>query len=82
MIVLDASVLIGHLDSRDRHHARARDLLVANAGSSFGASSISLAETLLAPARSGKLETARDALARLAITELARSAQALGLGPV
>lgn len=71
MIVLDASVLIGHLDARNPHHERARELLTAHAGSEFGASSISLAETLVGPARSGKLELARDALGRLAVAELA-----------
>lgn len=71
MIVLDASVLIGHLDGRDPHHRRATDLLVANAGTPLGTSPISLAETLVAPARSGKLDLARDALRRLAVAELA-----------
>lgn len=70
MIILDASVLIGHLDGRDRHHQRAKDLLVANAGTALGASSISLAETLVAPARSGKVGAARHALDRLAVAEL------------
>ena len=70
MIVLDASVLIGHLDGRDGHHERARALLAANADTSFGASSVSLAETLVGPARSGKLEVAREAIARLAVEEL------------
>lgn len=71
MIVLDASVLIGHLDGRDPHHQRARALLTANAGSQLAASSISLAETLVGPARSGQLELARDALGQLAVEELA-----------
>jgi predicted nucleic acid-binding protein len=71
VIVLDASVLIGHLDGRDPHHERARELLTANAGSQLGASSISLAETLVGPARSDKLELARDALGQLAVEELA-----------
>jgi predicted nucleic acid-binding protein len=76
VIILDASVLIGHLDGHDRHHQRATDLLIANAGTSLGASSISLAETLVAPARSGKLEVARNALRQLAIAELPLSAGA------
>jgi predicted nucleic acid-binding protein len=76
MIVLDASVLIGHLDGRDQHHDRARELLIANAGAPFGASSISLAETLVGPARLGKLEVARGALDRLAIEELTLGADA------
>lgn len=70
MIVLDASVLIGHLDGRDPHHERAQELLVTNAGVRFGVSTISLAETLVGPARSGKLELARGALDQLAIKEL------------
>lgn len=70
MIVLDASVLIGHLDGRDLHHEQARELLIAHAETPFGASSMSLAETLVAPARSGKLELAREALDRLAVAEL------------
>jgi predicted nucleic acid-binding protein len=71
VIVLDASVLIGHLDGRDPHHGRARELLTAHAGSELGASAISLAETLVGPARSGKLDLARDALSQLAVEELA-----------
>jgi predicted nucleic acid-binding protein len=74
VIVLDASVLIGHRDGRDRHHDRARELLTANAGAPLGASSISLAETLVGPARSGKLEVARGALDRLAVEELSLGA--------
>jgi toxin FitB len=70
MIVLDASVLIGHLDGNDLHHRRARQLLEASASSPLGASSVSLAETLVAPARAGRLEAARDALERLGVTEL------------
>ncbi|HEX3608644.1 MAG TPA: PIN domain-containing protein [Solirubrobacterales bacterium] len=70
MIVLDASVLIGHLDGNDLHHQRARALLEASAASPLGASSISLAETLVAPARKGQLEAARNALERIGIAEL------------
>jgi predicted nucleic acid-binding protein len=70
VIVLDASVLIGHLDGNDRHHERARDLLEACGASPLGVSPISLAETLVAPARMGKLDAARDALQRIGIAEL------------
>ncbi len=76
MIVLDASVLIGHLDRSDAHHQRARALLEASGATPLGASSISLAETLVAPARAGKLELARDALARIGISELTFAAGA------
>lgn len=71
MIVLDASVLIGHLDGNDPHHQRARGLLEASGASPLGASPISLAETLVAPARMGHLDAAREALERIGVTELA-----------
>ena len=38
---------------------------------SLGASQISLAETLVAPARAGRLEEAQEALERVAVHELA-----------
>lgn len=70
MIVLDASVLIAHLDGSDRHHAKARNLLEANSSEAFGASPITLAETLVSPARAGRLGEAEIALRRLAVQEL------------
>lgn len=70
MIVLDASVLIGHLDSRDPHHERAGALLEASAAEVLGASTITLAETLVAPARAGRLGDAQLALERLGVSEL------------
>lgn len=70
MIVLDASVLIGHLDGHDSHHRRARQLLEQSAASPLGASPVSLAETLVAPARVGRLDAAREALTRIGIAEL------------
>jgi predicted nucleic acid-binding protein len=70
VIVLDASVLIAHLDGSDRHHARARSLLEANSGDSLGASSITLAETLVSPARAARQGDAEAALQRLGVQEL------------
>jgi toxin FitB len=70
MIVLDASVLIGHFDDRDAHHLAARKLLEDSGATPLGASAISLAETLVAPARAGRLAEARAALDRLAVSEL------------
>lgn len=70
MIVLDASVLIAHLDGSDRHHRKARALLEANSSEPFGASPITLAETLVSPARAGRLEDAEAALRRLEVEEL------------
>ena len=71
MIVLDASVLIAHLDGGDRHHARAQRLLEASSEEPLGASPITLAETLVAPARVGRLTDAEAALQRLGVDELA-----------
>jgi predicted nucleic acid-binding protein len=70
VIVLDASVLIGHLDGSDAHHARARALLEKTGPQPLGASTITLAETLVAPARAGRLKEARAALERLGVGEL------------
>jgi PIN domain len=70
-VVLDASVLIGHLDNNDPHHARAVSLLDATDGQMLGASTITLAETLVAPARAGRLADAQAALNRLGVRELA-----------
>ena len=71
MIVLDASVLIAHLDASDAHHERAKQLLRETGGERLVASTISLAETLVAPARAGRLAEATGALERLGIRELA-----------
>ena len=70
MIVLDASVLIAHLDERDVHHERASRLLADTGSEPLGASTITLAETLVAPTRAGRLEDVVAALDRLGVAEL------------
>lgn len=70
MIVLDASVLIAHFSERDAHHAAATERLIELADQPFGASSITLAEVLVGPTRTGHLPAARAALATLAVAEL------------
>ena len=70
MIVLDASVLIGHLDARDPHHEKATKLLAESDAEPLGASAITLAETLVAPARARRLEEAKAVLERLGVKEL------------
>lgn len=70
MIVLDASVLIAHLDGGDRHHAKAQMLLEASGEQPLGASTITLAETLVSPARAGRIADAGAALQRLGVAEL------------
>jgi toxin FitB len=71
VIVLDASVLIAHLDGSDPHHGGAQSLLEESSEEPLGASAISLAETLVSPARAGRLADAEAALRRLGVSELA-----------
>lgn len=75
-MVLDASVLIAHLDSTDLHHAEAERLLEESGGTPLGASAITLAETLVPPARNGRMKDAEFALRRLGVEELAIGADA------
>jgi predicted nucleic acid-binding protein len=70
VIVLDASVLIAHLDERDVHHARATRLLSTTGAEPLGASTITLAEILVAPTRSDRLADVSTALERLGVAEL------------
>lgn len=70
MIVLDAGVLIAHLDGRDAHHRRATRLLVDTGAEPLGAGTITLAETLVAPARAGRLADVTEVLERLGVIEL------------
>lgn len=67
MIVLAASVLIAHLDGADAHHERATRLLIEGAGEALGASPSTIAEILVGPARSGRLDAAQAALAELEV---------------
>jgi len=70
VIVLDASVLIAHLDAHDAHHDRAQAALAASGSEELGASSITLAECLVGPARAGRLDRALTALRELGVGEL------------
>lgn len=70
MIVLDASVLIAHLDARDRHHSRAVAMLNANPAQDLAASTLTIAEVLTGPARAGTLDRAIAAIARLGVISL------------
>lgn len=66
-MILDASVLVAHLDSSDVHHERAVSLLLGAAEESFRASPITLAEVLTGPARVGALNRAKAALAEIGV---------------
>jgi predicted nucleic acid-binding protein len=70
VIVLDASVLIAHLDDRDAHHENARELLLTHSIDPLGASEVTLAEALVAPARAGRLADADAALRKLGVAPL------------
>lgn len=71
MIVLDASVLIAYLDGEDAQHARAETLLAQEIDDDFAASTLTLAEVLVMPARQQRLDAARGALEDLDVKELA-----------
>lgn len=76
MIVVDASVLIAHLDADDAHHAGAEALLEAVGATPLSASRVTLAEVLVGPTRAGKLELAMAALAQLGIDGVGLGADA------
>jgi predicted nucleic acid-binding protein len=76
VIVVDASVLIAHLDDRDTLHVRALERLLEVAERPLGCSPITLAEVLVGPARHGRLEDARAAVAELGVTEVPLGADA------
>jgi predicted nucleic acid-binding protein len=70
VIILDASVLIGHFESADAHHTNATALLRAHASESFAASVITLAEVYVGAARAGEADRLRRLLAQLQIESL------------
>ena len=70
MIVLDANVLIAHLDERDAQHERAVERLLELAEQPLACSTITLAEVLVGPARHGRLDVARTAIAEIGVIEI------------
>ena len=69
-LILDASVLIGLLDSADAHHQRAVDDVerADQEGRPLFAPASAFAEALVAFARAGRTREARDAVAAMGIT--------------
>jgi len=65
VIVVEASVLIAHLDERDALHARAERALLDAADRPLACSPITLAEVLVGPARRDRIDAARTAMAEL-----------------
>lgn len=70
MIVLDASVLVAHFNPDDANHSRATAALLGAADQPLAASSLTLAEVLVGPARAGQIEHAKAHLARMGIEEI------------
>jgi predicted nucleic acid-binding protein len=70
VIVVDASVLIAHLDESDAQHDRASEQLLDLAPQPLGASPITIAEVLVGPARHGRLDEAQRALRALELSEV------------
>ena len=62
MIVLDASVLIAYLDAEDAQHQQAESLLEREIDDEFAVNPLTLAEVLVGPSRTGRLDATRSAL--------------------
>jgi len=65
LIVLDASVVIAHLDAADALHASATSVLLEYASDDLRLPASAYAESLVDPARKGRLDDARDAITAL-----------------
>ena len=68
LTILDASILLAHLDDTDPHTDAATAILAA--GDAFAASTITLAEVLVGGVRAGRLDEQLAALTRLGIEEV------------
>jgi predicted nucleic acid-binding protein len=69
LTVLDASILLAHLDDTDPHTEAAETILAE--ADALAASTITLAEVLVGAARVGRLDEQLEALAALKIKEVA-----------
>jgi len=67
VIIVDASVVIAHLDASNPRHDRAEGLLLGVDEEQLGASPLTLAELLVGPARTGRLDQAAAALSQLGV---------------
>ncbi len=56
--MLDASVLVALLESGDAHHTRSRELLDDSATEQWAINVLTMAEVLVGPSRTGRLEQA------------------------
>jgi predicted nucleic acid-binding protein len=76
VIILDASVLIGHFEPADLHHPEATALLKAHLTDTFASSVVTLAEVYVGAFRAGQADRLDQLLARLAIRSLELPADA------
>lgn len=67
MIVLDASVLLGHLDPADQHHDQAAALLRRAVDDELAINVLTLAEVLVSPTRQGRTRPVLDFLGALTV---------------
>ena len=65
LIVLDASVVIAHLDPADALDPSATSALLDHSGDDLRLPAFAYAESLIDPARKGRLEEAREAVTAL-----------------
>jgi predicted nucleic acid-binding protein len=70
VIVVDASVLIAHLDDSDALHHEAVAALLERADQRLAASPLTLAEVFVGPARQDRLTAVVDALQQLEVQEV------------
>jgi len=68
MIVLDASLLIAYLSTSDPHHGRSLAILTDHAAHEFAIPALTLAESLVGPARAGRTDKILEALSALELT--------------
>jgi predicted nucleic acid-binding protein len=78
LIVLDANVLIAHLNGSDQHHGRAETLLETINSEPWGVSTVTLAEVMVYPARAGRLAEAEAVLVGLDVQEIPLGSAASG----
>jgi toxin FitB len=70
MIILDASVLIGHFEPSDTHHTDATTLLKTHASHSFASSVVTLAELYVGASRANQTARLDQLLAQLEVESL------------
>ncbi len=68
-VVLDATVMIGYLDEDDPHHEAAERVIAEAFGQELRANTLTLAETMVGPARAGRLDEVQVILQDLGVTE-------------